>query len=117
MHMHLDTESKTTTPSPTSVQKVDFLCFLNSVRTNEQGQVHQGLTFLILFATAEALAAQVEQEHFDKGLIYPPFSNIRNISANIAAKVAAKAYELGKLLSGYQALSYLHCPALLIRLT
>ena len=80
------------------------MCSLDSARTNEQGQVHQGLTSPILFATAEALAAQVKQENFDKGLIYPPFSNIRNISANIAAKVAAKAYELGKLLSGYQAL-------------
>lgn len=36
------------------------------------------------------------QENFDKGLIYPPFTNIRKISAHIAAKVAAKAYELGK---------------------
>lgn len=44
---------------------------------------------------AEALAAQVSQENYDKGLIYPPFTNIRKISANIAAKVAAKAYELG----------------------
>ncbi|KAJ6361549.1 hypothetical protein OIU78_002057 [Salix suchowensis] len=49
----------------------------------------------MLLAASEALAAQVKQENFDKGLIYPPFSNIRNISANIAAKVAAKAYELG----------------------
>jgi len=46
--------------------------------------------------TAEALAAQVTQENFDKGLIYPPFRNIRKISAEIAAKVAAKAYELGE---------------------
>lgn len=50
-------------------------------------------------ATAEALAAQVTQEHFDKGLIYPPFTNIRKISAHIAAKVAAKAYDLGEFLS------------------
>ncbi|KAJ7011893.1 NADP-dependent malic enzyme-like [Populus alba x Populus x berolinensis] len=48
-----------------------------------------------LFCFAEALAAQVTQENFDKGLIYPPFKNIRKISAEIAAKVAAKAYELG----------------------
>lgn len=48
------------------------------------------------FATAEALAAQVTQENYDKGLIYPPFSNIRKISAHIAADVAAKAYELGE---------------------
>jgi len=45
--------------------------------------------------TAEALAQQVSEEKFEKGLIYPPFSNIRKISAHIAANVAAKAYELG----------------------
>ncbi|GLT48187.1 hypothetical protein SLA2020_218280 [Shorea laevis] len=49
----------------------------------------------MLLAASEALAEQVTQENFDKGLIYPPFSNIRKISAHIAAKVAAKAYELG----------------------
>lgn len=47
------------------------------------------------FQTAEALACQVSQEHYDKGMTFPPFSNIRTISANIAAKVAAKAYDLG----------------------
>lgn len=45
---------------------------------------------------AEALASQVTQEHYDRGLIYPPFTNIRKISAHIAAKVATKAYELGE---------------------
>ncbi|KAG9449109.1 hypothetical protein H6P81_009074 [Aristolochia fimbriata] len=49
----------------------------------------------MLLAASEALAAQVTQENFDNGLIYPPFSNIRKISAHIAASVAAKAYELG----------------------
>ncbi|KAF5481964.1 hypothetical protein F2P56_002573 [Juglans regia] len=49
----------------------------------------------MLLAASEALAGQVTQEHFDKGLIYPPFSGIRKISAHIAANVAAKAYELG----------------------
>ncbi|GMP59668.1 hypothetical protein CsSME_00022865 [Camellia sinensis var. sinensis] len=49
----------------------------------------------MLLAASEALAGQVSKEHFDKGLIYPPFSNIRKISAHIAANVAAKAYELG----------------------
>ncbi|CAI9270461.1 unnamed protein product [Lactuca saligna] len=44
--------------------------------------------------TTEALAEQVTQEHFDNGLIYPTFTNIRKISAHIAARVAAKAYEL-----------------------
>ncbi|GLT48517.1 hypothetical protein SLA2020_221380 [Shorea laevis] len=49
----------------------------------------------MLLAASEALACQVSQENYDKGLIYPPFSNIRKISAHIAANVAAKAYELG----------------------
>lgn len=48
-----------------------------------------------MFDTAEALANQVTQEHYDKGMIYPPLTNIRKISANIAAKVAEKAYDLG----------------------
>ncbi|MBA0626362.1 hypothetical protein Godav_004041, partial [Gossypium davidsonii] len=49
----------------------------------------------MLLAASEALALQVMEEHYEKGLIYPPFFDIRKISANIAAKVAAKAYELG----------------------
>ncbi|XVF49119.1 hypothetical protein PTKIN_Ptkin03bG0242800 [Pterospermum kingtungense] len=49
----------------------------------------------MLLAASEALAKQVSEENYEKGLIYPPFSNIRKISANIAANVAAKAYELG----------------------
>ncbi|KAK8519721.1 hypothetical protein V6N13_104839 [Hibiscus sabdariffa] len=49
----------------------------------------------MLLAASEALAAQVTQESLDKGLIYPPFRNIRKISAHIAANVADKAYELG----------------------
>ncbi|MQL78836.1 hypothetical protein Taro_011250 [Colocasia esculenta] len=54
-------------------------------------RVHEDM----LLAASEALAEQVTQENFEKGLIYPPFSNIRKISAHIAANVAAKAYELG----------------------
>ncbi|XAR67678.1 Malate dehydrogenase (oxaloacetate-decarboxylating) (NADP(+)) [Bertholletia excelsa] len=49
----------------------------------------------MLLAASEALAAEVTRENLERGLIYPPFTNIRNISAHIAAKVAAKAYELG----------------------
>ncbi|PKU80014.1 NADP-dependent malic enzyme isoform X2 [Dendrobium catenatum] len=49
----------------------------------------------MLLAASEALAQQVTQENLDEGLIYPPFKNIRKISAQIAANVAAKAYELG----------------------
>ncbi|KAL6491716.1 hypothetical protein OROGR_034081 [Orobanche gracilis] len=39
----------------------------------------------MLLAASEALAAHVSQENLDKGLIYPPFPNIRKISAQIAA--------------------------------
>ncbi|CAI0425583.1 unnamed protein product [Linum tenue] len=49
----------------------------------------------MLLAASEALAEQVTDAEYEKGLIYPPFSKIRKISAEIAAKVAAKAYELG----------------------
>lgn len=56
----------------------------------------QTLITFCAISTAEALASQVTEENYAKGLIYPPFSNIRKISANIAAKVAAKAYELGE---------------------
>ncbi|KAF1869723.1 hypothetical protein Lal_00017299 [Lupinus albus] len=49
----------------------------------------------LLLAASEALASQVTQENYDNGLIFPPFTNIRNISAHIAASVAAKAYDLG----------------------
>ncbi|KAL9324676.1 hypothetical protein ACSQ67_009533 [Phaseolus vulgaris] len=49
----------------------------------------------MLLAASEALAKLVTEENYEKGLIYPPFSDIRTISANIAADVAAKAYELG----------------------
>lgn len=59
---------------------------------------HMLVTILSLFGTAEALANQVTDEHYAKGMIYPPFSNIRKISANIAATVASKAYELGRCL-------------------
>ncbi|KAG0492972.1 hypothetical protein HPP92_006041 [Vanilla planifolia] len=49
----------------------------------------------MLLAASEALAKQVTKEQLDKGLIYPPLENIRKISAQIAASVAAVAYELG----------------------
>ncbi|XP_058206708.1 NADP-dependent malic enzyme [Rhododendron vialii] len=49
----------------------------------------------MLLAASEGLAGQVTKENCEKGLIYPPFCNIRKISAHIAANVAAKAYELG----------------------
>lgn len=54
-------------------------------------RVHEDM----LLAASEALAEQVTKEDFEKGLIYPPFSNIRKISAHIAASVATKVYEKG----------------------
>ncbi|KAJ0867896.1 putative malate dehydrogenase (oxaloacetate-decarboxylating) (NADP(+)) [Helianthus annuus] len=45
------------------------------------------------------LAEQVTHEHFNKGLIYPSFTNTCKISTHIAAKVAAKEYELGDRLT------------------
>ncbi|KAL6627284.1 hypothetical protein ACP70R_031010 [Stipagrostis hirtigluma subsp. patula] len=54
-------------------------------------RVHEDM----LLAASEALAEQATQENYDKGSIFPPFTNIRKISARIAAAVAAKAYELG----------------------
>lgn len=49
----------------------------------------------VLLVAAEALSSQVTQKHLDEGLIYPPFKNIRKVSAHIAAAVADKAYKLG----------------------
>uniref|UniRef100_A0ACD5VVB6 Uncharacterized protein n=1 Tax=Avena sativa TaxID=4498 RepID=A0ACD5VVB6_AVESA len=54
-------------------------------------RVHEDM----LLAASETLAEQATQENFDKGSIFPPFTDIRKISAKIAASVAAKAYELG----------------------
>ncbi|OEL32585.1 NADP-dependent malic enzyme, chloroplastic [Dichanthelium oligosanthes] len=54
-------------------------------------RVHEDM----LLAASETLADQAAQENFDKGSIFPPFTDIRKISARIAAAVAAKAYELG----------------------
>lgn len=45
---------------------------------------------------AEALASQVTDEHRAQGLVYPPFKGIRKISAQLAADVAAMAYEMGE---------------------
>ncbi|XP_049373518.1 NADP-dependent malic enzyme-like isoform X1 [Solanum verrucosum] len=49
----------------------------------------------MLLAASEALASEVTEDDYLKGRIYPAFTNIRKISAHIAAEVAGKAYELG----------------------
>ena len=44
---------------------------------------------------AKALASQVSEADLEKGLIYPPLTRIREVSAIIAAAVAMIAYERG----------------------
>lgn len=70
-------------------------CLLDAFPELCPAEWHESLLSVFSFLTAEALACQVTQEHYDKGMTFPPFSNIRTISANIAAKVAATAYDLG----------------------
>lgn len=47
---------------------------------------------MFLFA-ARTLADQVSQDDLDKGMIYPPLNNIRDVSVNIALAVAEHAYD------------------------
>ena len=49
----------------------------------------------MFLAAAEALAFQVSQESLDAGTLYPPLSEIRDVSLSIAVAVAKKAYETG----------------------
>jgi malate dehydrogenase (oxaloacetate-decarboxylating)(NADP+) len=49
----------------------------------------------MFFAAARALAQQVEEEDLERGLIYPPLNEIREVSAAIATAVAKIAYERG----------------------
>ncbi|XP_020970259.1 NADP-dependent malic enzyme-like [Arachis ipaensis] len=63
----------------------------------------------MLLAASEALATQVSQENYDKGLIYPPFSNIRKISAHIAANVAARHMNLVSFMKYFEFQTTLLC--------
>jgi hypothetical protein len=54
---------------------------------------------VLLCSAAEALASQVTNEDRAVGLVYPPFTRIRKISAVIATAVAERSYELGELLA------------------
>ena len=49
----------------------------------------------IFLAAAEALAYQVSQANLDAGTLYPPLSDIRDVSLHIAVAVAEKAYQSG----------------------
>ncbi len=49
----------------------------------------------MFFAAARALAQQVEGEDLERGLIYPPLTELREVSAAIATAVAGVAYEHG----------------------
>ena len=49
----------------------------------------------MFFASARALAEQVSEDDLERGLIYPPLTEIREVSAAIAAAVAEVAYERG----------------------
>ena len=47
----------------------------------------------MFFAAAHALAHQVSESDLEQGLIYPPLTDIREVSAAIAAAVAEVAYQ------------------------
>jgi malate dehydrogenase (oxaloacetate-decarboxylating)(NADP+) len=49
----------------------------------------------MFFAAARALAAQVSADDLERGLIYPPLTEIREVSAAIAVAVAEVAYRRG----------------------
>ena len=49
----------------------------------------------MFIAAAEAVAAQVTEQDFASGLIYPPVRDIRRVSFEAAVKIAGKIYELG----------------------
>ena len=60
----------------------------------------------MLLAASEALAEQVTEEHFAKGLIFPPFTNIRAISAHIATKAYERLPRLGDLVKYAESCMY-----------
>jgi malate dehydrogenase (oxaloacetate-decarboxylating)(NADP+) len=49
----------------------------------------------MFFAAAKALAQQVSESDLERGLIYPPLTAIREVSAAIAVAVAEVAYQRG----------------------
>ncbi|MGB7920342.1 MAG: NAD-dependent malic enzyme [Desulfobacterales bacterium] len=55
----------------------------------------QHVTDEMFLAAAQTLAAEVTEEDFKRGSIYPPLGHIREISAKIAIAVCEVAYEQG----------------------
>lgn len=49
----------------------------------------------MLLTASEAVAEQISEEDFSKGLIYPPIKNIREVSVNVAVKVAEEIFKSG----------------------
>ena len=49
----------------------------------------------MLLTASEAVAEQITEEDFSKGLIYPPIKNIREVSINVAVKVAEEIFRSG----------------------
>jgi len=49
----------------------------------------------MLLTASEAVAEQITQEDFNNGLIYPPIKNIRDVSVNVAVKVAEEIFKSG----------------------
>lgn len=49
----------------------------------------------MLLVASEAVADQIKNEDFEKGLIYPPVKNIREVSKNVAIKVAEEICRSG----------------------
>lgn len=49
----------------------------------------------MFIAAAEAVASMVTEEDLAVGAVYPRISQIREVSARVAARVAGKSYEMG----------------------
>ena len=48
-----------------------------------------------MYAAATSLAASVADDRLAQGCVYPPLADIREVSARVAAAVAANAYDAG----------------------
>lgn len=53
------------------------------------------VTDQMFITAAEAVAAQVTEADFTRGLIYPPVARIREVSYEAAVKIAEKVFECG----------------------